>query len=343
VKSVLIRCDGSDAIGLGHVSRTLSLALALQDRNVPVLFAMRPFDGIAERVEKAGFPVARLPVDGGPQLPLRADDLPGLRAAAAASGADVVVVDHYGAPEEYLIGIKRAGLGLAVIDDLADRDLSAADWLLNQNLGAEQLTTRHRPNAVVLLGPSYALVRPEFATAREGLRRSFGAADNRVLVTLGGGSMADKLELVERRLEAVTRPLDVRLLARRSAQTPPESRHTWRVVEDPPDVAPHMAWADVSVNAGGSTCWELASLGVPMAVTVLADNQQNIADQLVAHGCAVGVGAANFTDLPAAIQELLESPARRRALSSAAAELVDGRGAARVAESLIGTFAGGVA
>ena len=41
-----------------------------------------------------------------------------------------------------------------------------------------------------------------------------------------------------------------------------------------------MARADVAVSAGGSTCWEVAFMGLPFLIVVLAENQEHIAKEL---------------------------------------------------------------
>jgi spore coat polysaccharide biosynthesis predicted glycosyltransferase SpsG len=94
-----------------------------------------------------------------------------------------------------------------------------------------------------------------------------------------------------------------------------------------------MQWADVAVSAAGSTCWELAYMGIPPAVVVLADNQEIIADGLEKMNAAVNLGriealtAAKFRNgfLP-----IIESNAKRMELVRNQQKLIDGLGADRV-------------
>jgi UDP-2,4-diacetamido-2,4,6-trideoxy-beta-L-altropyranose hydrolase len=340
---LVVRCDGSGSLGLGHVSRCLCLAAALRPQGVSTTFAMRPLDAeVVRLVQDAGFPVTLLPSGAPDHHRLGADDLSALQDVARAARASAILVDHYGAPESYLEGIRGAGLSLGVIDDTAERDLSAAQWVLNQNLGAEKLPLPHHTGTTLLLGPSYALLRPEFARARERNSRAFSPADSRVMVTLGGGDVAAESRRVLEGLEAVPRALEVRLLARRAFEVPGQSHHGVSVAENPPDMAVSMAWADLSVNAGGSTCWELACLGAPMVVLALSRDQEGITLALEAEGAAVQVQGSAPGRLAEAVEALLADVGRRRALSSSAAALVDGLGAPRAALSLTETlFEGG--
>jgi spore coat polysaccharide biosynthesis protein SpsF len=59
---VLIRCNAGQHVGFGHVSRCLSLALALRDRGAEVRFILGSADAVP-RVEGRGFPAEDLPAD----------------------------------------------------------------------------------------------------------------------------------------------------------------------------------------------------------------------------------------------------------------------------------------
>jgi spore coat polysaccharide biosynthesis predicted glycosyltransferase SpsG len=111
------------------------------------------------------------------------------------------------------------------------------------------------------------------------------------------------------------------------------------VLEGLDDMATQMSWCDVSVNAGGSTCWELLCLGVPMVVMALSSDQSRNPPALMEAGVAVAVGTP--PEAAAAVLELLDDPARRAAQSHTGTTLVDGAGAARAAASLDQTLHGG--
>ena len=324
--SVLFRCDGSLTIGMGHVVRSASLAVALKTRRCKVRFAMRELPGQAgDFVRKAGFPIETIPCpDSEKNVLLTEADRACTGEAAHRSRAGCVVVDHYGASPAYMEKMKDRGMKVAVIDDLADRDLTAAGWLLNQNLGAEGLAYHTRPDCVRLLGPSYALLRPEFGIARGRLARKFAPNDCRVLLTFGGGETEPLCAEIMKALSDGPRRLDVRYA---------------RGGEDAASMAELMTWADLSINGGGSTCWELCCLGVPMVILTLALDQALNASALARQGCALNLGEwradTGARRLAGCVEELLADPERRAAMSRASQALVDGAGAARAADSLL--------
>ena len=344
---IVMRCDGSPTVGMGHIMRCMALAQALRSRGIAVFFAVADLPGSARTVLQAeGLPVTVIPSDHAVS-----DEGPGERDMAAtvklarAVHAGVVMVDHLTACPAYLRDLKDSGIRVAVIDDLAERDMTAADWVLNQNLGAHHLPSLVGPGSVTLIGPMYALVRPEFLAARRSLAREFSSGDSKVLLTFGGGDTAlvcldamEALEEVSGRLEVrcivASQSTGAEALARRAST----SRHQVELIHDVEDMTPYMAWADLSINAAGSTCWELCCLGVPMVVLQLSRNQERNARGLVRQGCATSLGTWSpgvaMPGLAAAVEGLLENPERRAEMSSRGQALVDGLGTGRTAESL---------
>jgi RimJ/RimL family protein N-acetyltransferase len=102
-------------------------------------------------------------------------------------------------------------------------------------------------------------------------------------------------------------------------------------------MARHMAWADLAICAGGSTCLELACLGVPALLVVIAENQLAPAAALERRGIARIVARHvrfNTHAAARAIAELCRDAAARAEMSRRGRELVDGHGAQRVVRAL---------
>jgi UDP-2,4-diacetamido-2,4,6-trideoxy-beta-L-altropyranose hydrolase len=345
-RSIVIRCDGSARIGMGHLGRCLSLALELQKLGWDVSFAMQVLDGRAAALAmEEGMSILPIPGDGGTDL--SAEDCRATADFAAQQGAACVLVDHYGADACYIEALSER-VPVGVIDDMADRDLTAASWVLNQNLGAEALPYRLSAGCVCAFGPSYAMLRPSFvgAACASGGRR-FSAEDRRVLLTLGGGDTAAITAEVLQGLAAVPRQLEIVCIlgphggtARAVHEIAGRSRHRVTVLGDVRQMAFWMNWADMSINAGGSTCWELCCLGVPMLIIA---EQRFFAGALSQGGCAVSLGesaaGALPPDLAANVEMVLADSDRRAGMSGRGRELVDGRGAERAARLLVKTMA----
>jgi RimJ/RimL family protein N-acetyltransferase len=104
-------------------------------------------------------------------------------------------------------------------------------------------------------------------------------------------------------------------------------------------MAEPMAAADVAISAGGSTCWELCLLGLPMLLIDVAENQTKLVKELDRRGCAIRVGDRKVTPEKIAdqLKRVVGSEELRRSLSKRSRELVDGNGAARVVSVVLGT------
>jgi RimJ/RimL family protein N-acetyltransferase len=117
--------------------------------------------------------------------------------------------------------------------------------------------------------------------------------------------------------------------------------HDLQLVQNATHMPELMAWADVAISAGGSTCWEMAFMGLPSLILVLAENQAAVAKGLAERGVAVNLsgspgGTIEPASLASQVQTLLTDPDRRRLMSEAGQQLVDGQGVKRViAEMLI--------
>jgi len=183
-------------------------------------------------------------------------------------------------------------------------------------------------------------MRPEFAglRARALRRRAEQAEPRRILVSMGltdvGGVTA---KVVSALLSAVPEAL-LEVLATSCAQSLADLRKRAayeprvRLHVDELDVAELMIECDVAIGAAGTTAWERCCLGLPSVMLVLADNQRVIARNLDEAGAALA--AESVDEAVQHVQTLWRAPSRRDAVSSAAAALIDGQGAGRVAQAI---------
>jgi UDP-2,4-diacetamido-2,4,6-trideoxy-beta-L-altropyranose hydrolase len=337
---VLVFPDSGPRIGGGHAMRCLTLARALTARGAACAFAATA--STQAILQAFGAPdIEVLPVSGEP------DEAAAMAADRAASwGADWVLLDHYGLSPAQEAAL-RAGRRLAVLADLPGRP-RAADLAVDSAYGRAPEAYRPLlpPGAVILTGPAYAPVRPEFAARRAAAlaRRREGGHLRHVLIALG---LTD-VDGITQRVVGTLRPmlgdliLDVvvgsgagslaGLCA--AAKTDPHLR----LHVDSHAMAELMATADIAVGAGGSSTWERATLGLPTATVVLAENQRPMAQAMKAGGLTLTADVADrdFEDqLIAALHRLIGDAALRRAMSEAAAAACDGLGAERVAEAML--------
>jgi UDP-2,4-diacetamido-2,4,6-trideoxy-beta-L-altropyranose hydrolase len=258
----------------------------------------------------------------------------------------VVVIDGYHFDCTYQRAIRASGCTLAVIDDYAHLERYEADVILNQNLGAGKLTYHCDSATRLLLGVKYALLRPEFMQWR-GWKRSTPDVAVKLLITLGASDPENVGLKVVRALQALRSPqLEVRMVSGPAnvhlealVDAAASAPMNVSIIRSASNMSELMAWADLAISAAGSSCWELAYMGLPAVLIVLAENQRLIADELSRSGVAVSIGDhehARTEEIGAAIGELIAGPERRADMSRRGRLLVDGLGARRVRNELAG-------
>jgi UDP-2,4-diacetamido-2,4,6-trideoxy-beta-L-altropyranose hydrolase len=351
---VAIRADASAAIGSGHLMRCLCLADALREQGSEVLFVCHELPApLAAQVAAHGHGLAVLPAPGEPGDPAPQKAWPGGRQGedAAATLAclegravDWLVADHYGLDRLWESRMRGAARQTMAIDDLArEHD---CDLLLDQTFHPDPATryaNRVSAHATRLLGPSYALLRPEFQQARAQAAPREGEV-RRLLVFMGGMDASNATGLVLQAVELLQRPellLDVVIgpghPARAAIQASCAARPGAVCHVQTQDMADLLARADLAIGAGGGATWERCALGVPALAFALADNQRELLASAARHGIVyVPDDAPDARTLAMHLNALLANTALRNHLSRRAFALVDGKGVQRVAAALCG-------
>lgn len=262
-------------------------------------------------------------------------------------GARWIVADGYEFAPGYQRALRSRGGRVLLMDDDGRYQRYETDLVLNQNVSAtETLYADRDANTELLLGARFALLRDQFR-AWVPKPRSAEVAKVKVLVTLGGADPDNVTQTVIAAIQSLpvdlleatvvvggSNPHRAKLEAAVAAGT-----HQIRIVCDAKNMPELMEWADLAVSAAGSTTLELAYMGVPMLLLVLADNQRAVAEGMQAAGAARNLGWAPQDPVPVAIalDALSRDTAARQNLSAAGRKLVDGRGALRVVRALRGT------
>lgn len=341
---VSFRVDASSRIGYGHAVRCAALAEVLAARGADIRFICRESAGhYCDVLEKLGFRVHRLPE----QDASLEDDIAQTRSALADTDvSDWLVVDHYGLDAHWEQAMRLSAKRILVIDDLADRTHDC-DLLLDQNLAtetAERYVGLLTPATRLLLGPRYALLRPEFRQRRNQRPPRDGSV-RRVLVCFGGAdpqqhtiATLNALRLQAGRLDRIDIVIGLAnphrvAIAAACATLPNAMLHCPAT-----DISELLAASDLAIGAGGSMNWERACLGVPTLAFGIADNQRPGMAALIEAGHVAGIPDMPSPDearIAAWLTCLLDNPALLRGLSARSATLVDGRGAERVADTLL--------
>jgi UDP-2,4-diacetamido-2,4,6-trideoxy-beta-L-altropyranose hydrolase len=344
-------------MGIGHLMRCLTLAETLRGRGIQTRFICRAHKGhLLALLQQSAMPVTVLPasVSGNTLLSedysawlgvTQAEDAEQSIEALDGEKPDWLVVDHYGLDAEWEQRLRPHTSKLMVIDDLANRRHDC-DILLDQNYfseGESRYTGLIPKTCKQLLGPRYALLRPEYAAYGKTMRARDGRV-SRVLVFFGG---SDSQNMTGLALEALSCAelchLEVDVVIgtnnphREALEKQSKERPQTTLWVSRPHLADLISQADLAIGAGGATTWERMCLGLPTVVISIAENQLPasvaLADAKLIHyaGHFCNIKIDHLTQL---LLNMIRSPERLTRLASQNQLKVDGFGALRLAEIL---------
>lgn len=362
--NIVFRTDASLQIGTGHVMRCLTLADALQIAGAKCHFICREHPGnLIAQIRQRGFTVSVLSAacselaSRKPDIEVLANyetwlgadreaDAAQTKVCIGAIAIDWLIVDHYALDFRWEQTLRPLCRKLMVIDDLFDRPHDC-DVLIDQNLGrdAGHYSPLVPKSCSVLAGPSYALLRPEFATLRENsLRRRATPQLKHLLISMGGVDQGDATGKVLDALQDCLLPADMRTTVVMGTHAPWLARIQQQAKQMPQptevkvnvnNMAQLMAESDLAIGAAGSTSWERCCLGLPTFIVVLAENQRNVAAALEQSGCVKSLDSIDA--IPVTLRKMLSSLDTTDALNQLSQKsriVTDGQGVSRVRKIL---------
>lgn len=284
-----------------------------------------------------------------------------------------ILVDSYYVTEKYLAALKKR-ITTIYMDDIYAFSYPV-DMLINYNIYGEEMGYEKDAafaDTKLLLGANYVPLREEFSAGAGYVqsRKELSAetenvtpaedklhqtaeqgrtADGGILITTGGSdsfNLAGQLLMEAMKYDAlktkeyhvVSGSLNPHIGELQALAQKHENIHIHCNVTN---MAELMAESKVALSAGGSTLYELCAMGVPVIAFSFAENQERLVQTFVKRGIAQ-YGGNYRTDgnkmiqnTIAGLETLLEDKNLRSEYRKKALQLVDGRGAERIAEALL--------
>lgn len=318
--------------------RCMSLAGELRARGAQACFVSLDLPAHLESLlQTQGHEIRRLPEA------LRGDELADARATLdGEQGVTACVVDHYQLGQAWETAVMAHAPVLA-LDDLGRPH--ASRWVLDQNHYANPLARYEalcHAHVQRLLGPSFALLRSEFALARRQARIRDGAVHH-VLVFLGGMDADNLTAMVLQAIDlGLTSGVQVTVIAGASHPDLPglqawcDRRGQASLHVQVSDMTPYLLAADLAIGAGGSSTWERCACGLPTVAICLADNQREVILEGARAGFLWGINhVPSSGELATVLKALSGAPGLVHHMSRQALKVTDAHGAGRVADLLM--------
>ncbi len=341
---VIFRADGSKDLGLGHIVRSLMLASALKIElggdvaEYPISFAIRDDEGARNAVHGSEFEqdITWLPWEG--------DIISHFRDIVHERQPRVVVTDINltGIVDEYLSAIHPHAAHVS-LQERNYHQLSGTR-VIAPTVKPVEMASGGTLNVTHFTGADYVLLSPDIVKLRE-TAPGPAAIVNTVLVTLGGG---DPRRLTEKVLTAIH-------------NCGREGMH-WKVVLGPAseydklDLIPRfpssveyidggklgrdaflemLATADAVITNGGTTLYEALALGRPVLGVPQGDFEAEVLSILSDQVACMRPKDMTVKSITEVLDSFLEYELLRKSIAEKGKELIDGRGAMRVANLII--------
>jgi spore coat polysaccharide biosynthesis predicted glycosyltransferase SpsG/CMP-N-acetylneuraminic acid synthetase len=333
---ILFRVDGSTALGMGHVYRSLAIADALRQTSQAEIAFLMSADhekGIVT-ISRYGYPVR---VVGDRVLETYLEHIRDFAPA-------ILINDLPSLDPDYMQGLAHLGASTVnLVDTLDDLERTEHYAEVIVSVMAEE---RETPEGFYG-GPSYAILRSHFHGREKEIREApklvlltFGGSDPQGLTLKAARALADlgpALEIVAVAGPAFSYRKEFEALAARLPHKVP------LINEAGGHIADLMLEADVVVCSGGMTVYEIAALGTPGIVLGQNMREDGRMRVFAGHGTVeylgLGTDVAEAT-LAGTVERLLGDAGARREMSARGRALVDGLGATRAAELVLGSVNG---
>ena len=281
---IAIRADGGSKIGMGHIMRTLVLAKELAKTNdvfyickvdVPLSSKYKP--GM-DKVKAEGFNVVTINENN------IINDLKNI-------SVDCLITDSYDVNEEYFNLTKGMFEITGYIDDM-NLHYFNVDFIINQNIGAEEYSYKANKDTRLFLGTNYTMLREEF---RKNPNKNIKKEVQNFMITVGGADpngitniICNYVKDLEFKFHVIIGPSFKeenikKLIYLKKLKDNINLYFNANMIEI-------MNKCDIAISACGSTLYELSACQVPTLGLIIADNQEKIAYKMDERGLIYNLG-----------------------------------------------------
>lgn len=334
-----IRTDGNETIGTGHVMRCLEIAKAYQETNGPVQFLVAD-ERSKKFIESKGFSCYLMESDWN-NLDSELDKL---CLCKTECGVVRLLVDSYYLSQEYVKAWKKLGVKVAYLDDLCSQSYPV-DMLFNGAVwatGKKYQGLYQQTDTKLFLGCRYLPLRQEFSNIPS---RQFKEKAENVLVLSGGTDPYHFLvEFLKNLPEDLEKECQYYIVCGIFNGDYDEivnlchGKDSIHVLRNADNLYEYMCKADIAISACGMTLYELCACRTPAIIYLLADNQKGNLDGFTQKKIYDSIGDIrehkDFKLLFDKLAYLISNYEKRNEMSRKVQEMVDGRGAYRIAEEL---------
>ncbi len=330
---ILIRTAGGketqEELGLGHVYRCLNLASELKSNKIH--FLLEDFGGAKKIIKQRGFHNIQI-LKKGIELP---DDLKITMSYLKRKKIDLLIVDRYFMKVNYLKTLQKY-VKLVVISDLYNIEYPS-DLVINGFVGLKNNTKINSYNSKCLLGPKYQIIDKRFSDKRTKNKPVYD-----LLITAGGYDEKNIIDICLQCLQPYINKIKTKIIVgpvgKKSKLTKKLEKKYYsylKILESTKNMKKEIISSKFGICSGGITSYEFAAMNRPFAIICTEKHQLITATEWEKTGCALNFGVVSGNTknkLDKFFQKISE---RRYHSKIKKTNIVDGNGAARVADEIL--------
>ncbi|WP_206484784.1 UDP-2,4-diacetamido-2,4,6-trideoxy-beta-L-altropyranose hydrolase [Thalassotalea sp. G2M2-11] len=336
---LLFRFDANADIGFGHAMRCLAVIEALLSSNVGISVLAKALPQFLQAsLKQKQVQLIHLPAES-----TKTDELAYCAKLIKQLGGKLIFLDGYQFDQDYRQQLAQLPVKIATFDDLNELEDLHADFIINAMPAADQLGYQLSAQGEGLFGLTYSVLRKEFLT----IDTKSLADKTHLLINFGGSDIGSLTLLVLQKL-VISAPRE--LLASVVVVTGAGCKNTNEIDELTKQYGmkhihqcQHMAQllnnTRLALTAPGAIVYELAYCRVPSVFLIVAENQVLSAKCHQNYGWCDVFDGREIKQVNVAVDRVLtlwQSFDELEGMYNKTESLVDGKGAERIAQSIMG-------
>lgn len=323
MNDIFILTEGGGEIGVGHISRCVSLYQAFEMRGYFPQFIINGNESAVSAFIGIRYQLFNWIAEVDKTISLLQD-------------ADIVLIDSYKCPMYLYELIKNESKTAVYIDDNLRLDYPSG-IVINGVMGAEQLGYNKRDDIDYLLGAQYALLRSSFWNVPI---KEINPEVKSIFITCGGNDNGLSVRIVKLVSEQFPWIYLSVVVKDKNQLEISELKHYAQVFAgiSADEMKALMGNADLAITAAGQTTYELCRMGTPFVALLTADNQAYSIGNFFNYDLVQEVidpdNPSFDTMLVNQINYFLD-PETRKAISSKMQTAIDGFGSIKLADYII--------
>lgn len=335
MRYIAIRADGSFDKGMGHIVRCLSVANEFKIRDIEPIFLTKEDKDTQSILNFNNIKYKKIfskSLEG---------EIEEVKKIFNEINPEYTLTDSYWISNEYLKKLKVISNILISIDD-NNLYQYPSDIIVNYNLHSSDINYNYKnKESKILLGSKYCMLRKEFQDA---CPIKIKDKVSKILIIMGGTDINSFSEKVLKNILNIDKSIIIDVVVSKLYKNKEilrcieKNNDNVNIIFNPSNMVSVMKNCDLAISAGGTTIYELGSLGIPTILIPQVDNQIDIAIKANELGLMINMGkydCLNLDNLNNSVIKLIDNTNERRKMNKLCIDMIDNKGTLNVVNEIL--------